>query len=64
MLPDAGGDTEPATDTEETYVATGSKRKAGGSARPVSKSVLNYFHHVPTLTTRFQVKAIASNGSV
>ena len=28
---DAGGDTDPATDTEETYATPGTKRKAPGS---------------------------------
>jgi len=41
---DAGGDTDPATDVEETQtLVVGTKRKATGSARLVSTYVLGLF---------------------
>ena len=48
QMSDAGGNTEPATDTEETQTATvGAKRKVTESVRSGSMYVLN-FHTTPS----------------
>lgn len=39
--PDTGGDTEPATDTEEADAHVGTKRKAAQSAGPASRYVMH-----------------------
>ena len=41
---DVGGDTDPATDTEETPTTMGKKRKAGGSTGPAPKYIPHVIH--------------------
>jgi hypothetical protein len=55
-LPDAGGDTDPATDPEET-VTTGAKRKAKGPAGSTSKCVPIQLHLA--FPNRSQVEAVS-----
>jgi len=43
---DAGGDTDPATEAEET-VTVGTKCKAGGSAGSMSRCILCNLTHTP-----------------
>jgi len=48
---DAGGDTDPATDTEETQTVTaGTKRKSTGLAGSASRSVSTFLCHPFILT--------------
>jgi hypothetical protein len=47
---DAGGDTDPATDTEEAYAIAGTKRKAGGSSNSGSRCVSKSSHRMSILT--------------
>lgn len=55
--PDAGADTDPATDTEEIQtVAFGAKRKAEGSAGSASRCVLTYLCSTFVLTTHARLK--------
>ena len=42
---DAGGDTDPATDPEESYATVGVKHKAGRSAGSATGCVSAYFHY-------------------
>lgn len=49
--PDTGGDTDPATDAEETQMVTvGTKRKISASARSASTCVLSFLHRTPIST--------------
>ena len=63
MSPEAGDDTEPATDTEEAVVV-GTKRKAKGAVGSTSKYVLVYSHPTSVLTVRRQGEAITRGLSV
>ena len=59
---DAGGDTDPATDPEETYATAGAKRKAKGSASSAPRYVLTDSHHRSVLyLIHYQVEAVTGN---
>jgi hypothetical protein len=61
---DTGGDTDPATDTEETHVTLGAKRKVAGLAGSTTRWARNYFNFTRILIMRSQVEAVSSNRSV
>ena len=52
-LADAGGDTDPATDVEETEAAVvGAKRKSAGSAGPARKYASDFSYFTVVLIRR------------
>ena len=57
---DAGGDTDPATDPEESYVTAGAKRKAKGSANLAPRCVLTNLC-CRSILIHHQVEAVSGN---
>lgn len=64
---DAGGDTDLATDIEESYVSAGMKRKAEGSVSSASsapKWVLIYLYRAFALIVYHQIETVTSHRSI
>jgi hypothetical protein len=58
---DMGGDMDPATNTEETHVTLGAKRKVAGLAGLTTRWARNHFNFTRILIMHSQVEAVSSN---